>query len=111
MQPTISSYTFTNKENPREEGIDEYKCPELEEDKIFQTTQSCELKAMGKGCRNLKTCEAYNKQLQLQMQHPNVEWDAVHKYPEELHSTMRMIKKGIIKLPTMKKNDDNNLSH
>ena len=81
-----------------EKDLNEFTCPPYdEEDPLrYVTTEYCENKAMGLGCKDLKTCPAYKKQKELQKKYPNIDWENIdNNKPEDL-IRLKFIKKGVI---------------
>lgn len=76
-----------------EEGTDEYNCPSLIEEprNNLTTTEACELKAQGLGCKHLKNCPYYHRTKKLEIKHGNLTL-----LPSKQQTEIKMIIKGII---------------
>ena len=82
----------------QEKDLNEISCPVYSSDdpKGYVTTEYCKDKAQGLGCEDLKICEAYNKQKELQEKYPEINWENIDDNKPELLSKINLIKKGAI---------------
>lgn len=62
----------------------------------FVTTQYCEDKALGKGCKEIKTCPYYKKQKEFEKKHTEINWEEITKNLPEQINRIKFIKTGAI---------------
>lgn len=92
-------YTTYGSTKQTEPDLDEFLCIGLEiagDTYPFVTTTYCESKAMNQGCEDIKSCECYKKQKELQEKHPEINWEEPNKNPPEQINRIKFIKKGAI---------------
>ena len=81
-----------------EQDIDDYTCPDRDErDSVnWVSIGYCEGKGRGQGCEDIKTCEAYEKQKRMQLNHPEIDWERPYRTNKTDRIRIEFIKKGAI---------------
>lgn len=103
VERSLSIYSFGISFLNSKPSVNEFICPDLEyyygESYRSRTTcLLCESKGFGRGCKDIKGCEAYNEEKNFEKQFPNIDWNTLIGSKEELIKA-DFVKKGCLRLP------------